>query len=471
MLVRSLVALYGGPDHRYLNFYGPPRTLRTVPFYRVLQDESLRENFQGKAVFVGLSEIALTERKDSFYTTYSRPDGVFLSGVEIAATAFANLLHNTPISPSSPLQALAVVSLWGVFIAAIGSLTMAPGGPLAIAVASVFYLFGAVWKFGLDGAWYPLVTPLFIQSPLAMIGAVVWNYLETNRERRNIRQALSHYVPDEVVDHLAANTADTRRDDRTLYGVCLFTDCEGYTSVSERISARELSDVMHEYFKAVFRPIKANGGRVMKLEGDGMLAVWQGPHDDPGIRRRACWAALGIAAAARRFNESLATFQLPTRIAVHAGEIFFGNIGTEEQYKYGVMGDTVNTAARMDGLNKRLGTEILVSREVIHDLDGFLAREAGLFVFKGKTQRICVHELLSRAEEASDTQRHACAIFAEAIAAFRSRSWPVAEEKFRRSAEFLQEDRLPGFYLKLLAGAKETRADEPFAGVIELEEK
>ena len=474
-LVKSLIGMYGGEDHRYLNYYGPPRTLRTVPLHQVLQAGELSGasaiDFKGKAVFVGLSEIALTEKKDSFYTTFSRSDGVFLSGAEIAATAFSNVLQKTPVIPVSAPILLAVIFLWGVLAATVGRLTSTLVGALAIAGASLVYLFAAVFKFQVDGTWYPVIVPLFIQSPLAFGGGVLWNYFETNKERRNIRKALSYYVPDEVVDHLAANIADMRRDDQTLYGVCLFTDCASYTTVSERMPPGELNEFMHQYFAAIFEPIKQNGGRVVTLEGDAMLAVWRGAQADARMREQACAAALGIARAVHRFNDLLENFKLPTRIAVHAGEIFFGNIGAEGHYTYGVMGDTVNTASRMDGLNKYLGTEILVSDEVIRDVKGFLTREAGTFLFKGKSQRIRVHELLSRADEAAEMQRNACTIFAEGLSAFRCHSWPQAKEKFEQSADLLHGDRLSGFYLDLFERYKNHPPREPWEGVVELEEK
>jgi len=475
-LVESLLSIYGGADHRYLNYYGPPRTLTTVPFYQVLRlgdasDGVSPIDFRGKVIFVGLSEIALTEKKDSFYTAFSRADGVFLSGAEIAATAFSNLLENNPVTPVSPLIFLMVVVLWGFLIAAIGRLTTTPTAAIAIAGASLIYLFAAVYEFQVDGTWYPVVMPLFVQTPLAFGGAILWNYFETNKERQNIRKALSYYVPDEVVDHLAANIVDIRRDDQTLYGVCLFTDCAGYTTVSERMPPHELNDFMHKYFAAIFEPIKQNAGRVVDLEGDAVLAVWRGAQADTAMREQACAAALGIARAVRRFNDSLENFKLPTRIAVHAGEIFFGNVGTPDHYKYGVMGDTVNTASRLDGLNKYLGTEILVSDEVIRDVEGFLTREAGTFLFKGKAQRIRVHELLSRADDAPEMQRSACAIFAEGLSAFRCRSWPQAREKFEQSAALLDGDPLSGFYLALFERYKSYPPKEPWEGVVELEEK
>lgn len=475
LLVESLIGLYGGADHRYLNYYGPPRSLRTLPFHQVLQSDEypggMPMSFKGKAVFVGLSEIALTERKDSFYTTFSRADGIFLSGVEIAATAFANLLQRTPVTPVSPVILLTFVVIWGFLVAAIGRVTSTAAAALGIAGVSLVFLFAAAFKFQADGTWYPVVTPLFIQSPLAFGVGVLWSHFETNKERRNIRKALSYYVPDDVVEHLAANIADIRREDQTFYGVCLYTDCADYTTVSERISAQELNDLMHRYFAAIFEPIRQHAGRVVGIKGDSVLAVWRGARADMRMREQACAAALGVSKAVRRFNDSSENVKLPTRIAVHTGEIFFGNIGAEDYYQFGVTGDTVNTASRMDGLNKHLGTEILVSDDVIHNIKGFLTREAGTFLFKGKTQRIRVHELLSRADEAIDTQRNACAIFAEGLSAFRCREWLQAREKFGESTKLLGEDRLSGFYLKLFERYQKHPPKEPWEGVVELEEK
>jgi adenylate cyclase len=167
----------------------------------------------------------------------------------------------------------------------------------------------------------------------------------------------------------------------------------------------------------------------------------------------------------------LENFKLPTRIAVHGGDIFFGNIGAEDHYQYGVMGDTVNTASRMDSLNKQLGTEILVSEELIRDVKGFSTREAGTFLLKGKAQPIRVYELLSRADEAADLQRAACTIFAEGLCAFKERAWPRAKEKFQQSADLLGGDRLSVFYLKLFDRYQSHPPKEPWEGVVELEEK
>jgi adenylate cyclase len=475
-LVKSLINMYGGADHRYLNYYGPPRSLRTVPFYQVLQSREISQgetpiDFKGKAVFVGLSETVLTERKDSFYTAFSRADGVFLSGAEIAATAFSNLLQNVPVTAVAPPIFLTVVFFWGLLVAVIGRMASTAMAALGIAAASSVYLIAAKYQFQADGTWYPIIIPLFIQSPLAFGGAVLLNYFETNRERQNIRKALSYYVPDEVVDHLVANIADMRRDGQTVYGVCLFTDCAGYTTVSETIGARQLSDFMHRYFEVIFEPIKQHAGLVVDLKGDAVVAVWRGAQADAALCRQACHAALEVANAVHRFNETLENFKLPTRISVHAGEIFLGNIGAADHYQYGVTGDTVNTASRMDGLNKYLGTEILVSDEVIHQVEGFMTREAGTFLLKGKAQPIRVYQLISRATDVAETQRKACVIFAEGLCAFKSRLWSQAKERFQKSGDLLRDDGLSRFYLGLCKRYEKQPPNETWKGFVELEEK
>ena len=110
---------------------------------------------------------------------------------------------------------------------------------------------------------------------------------------------------------------------------------------------------------------------------------------------------------------------MPTRVGVHSGQIFIGNIGAGDHYEYGPTGDTVNTASRMDGLNKYLGTEVLGSEEIVDGIDGLLKREVGKFMLKGKAEPMVVHELLGSLEDADDKRKKSCEIFAAALGAFR----------------------------------------------------
>jgi adenylate cyclase len=475
-LLKSLIKMYGGPNRRYINYYGPPRTIPTVPYYQALQrgqngsgDKQI--DFKGKAVFVGLSEKLLAERKDSFYTVFSQANGVFISGVEIAATAFSNLLEDSTVKPFSSRSYILTILLWGILIGVICRMSAVIVAASSVVALSLLYLGAAEYQFKASGTWYPIVVPLFLQTPLGFFSAVLWNYVETNRERKQIRKALAYYVPDEVVDQLAKNIVDIKQSGQMVYGACLFADVAGYTTLSEKMSPQQLSELMHKYFEATFEPVKKHGGLVVNLKGDSFLAIWKASRAEAGLRLQACLAALDVAKAVHRFNGSYENLHLPTRVGLHSGQIFLGNIGAGDHYEYGPTGDTVNTASRMDGLNKYLGTEVLVSEEVVDQLDGILTRQVGTFRLKGKAQPVVVHELLCRMEEANEKQKNASAAFAEALDAFKRQSWDEATAKFQQLTENNGEDGPAHFYVKLCEQYKKSPPEGPWEGVIPLEEK
>ena len=474
--VVAMVNLYTGADRQYLNFYGPPRSVTTVPYHQALQMDTDVSNsapfdLRGKAIFVGLSENLLAERQDSFHTVFSKTNGVFISGVEIAATAFLNLLTNTAVRPLRPGYQIATLLVWGLVVGIICRTLTPLSAAIGIFLCSATYLFGASVQFRANASWFPIVVPLFMQAPVGYVGALLWDYFEINNERKNIRQALAFYVPEEIVTQLARNVIDIRKEGQTVYGACLFADIAGYTPVSEALTPRQLSDLMHEYLEATFAPIHRRGGLVVGLKGDSILAIWKGRSDDLKFRSEACAAALEVADAVRRFNQSNQAVELPTRVSVHAGEIFLGNIGAGAHYEYGVTGDTVTTASRLDGLNKHLGTNVLVSAEVIRDLSEFLTREIGTFILKGKTQPVVAHELICRAADCADWQRAACAIFAEAREAFVQRHWENACVKFAQSDKLFNGDTVSRFYIKLCAHYRVEDPPESWRGTIAMDEK
>ncbi|HEX6437032.1 MAG TPA: adenylate/guanylate cyclase domain-containing protein [Candidatus Binatia bacterium] len=472
-LIRSLIELHGGSPSRYLNYYGPPRTITTIPFHRAIHlgdDPSGEElDLNGKVVFVGMSETLTSEREDSFYTVFSQANGVFLSGVEIAATAFSNLLANDHIKPVGSRDYFLTILVWGILVGLICRITSTLAAALWMVGLSVLFLLAAEYQFQSDGRWYPIVVPLILQSPMAYFGSVFWNLVETNKERQNVRKALGYYVPADMVDLIAKNRLDLRRGGQTVYGVCLLTDIAGYTSVSENLGPRELSELMHGYFEAVFEPIRKNGGLITDLKGDSILAIWKGTRPEAALGRQACTAALGIAHAVSQFNKS-SGWRLPTRIGIHAGSMFLGNIGAGDHYEYGPTGDTVNTASRLDNLNKMLGTGILVSEDAICGLDTFVIRKAGTFRLKGKTQPLVVYELLCQQGDAAEQQEKGCTAFLDALHAFGRQSWHEAEEKFHHCSDMWRTDGLSEFYIRRCQAYIKTPPLD-WDGVIPLEEK
>lgn len=473
--LKALLNIYGGDASRYINFYGPPGTITTIPYHQALQigtESGPAVDVKGKAVFVGLSEVLLAERKDSFFTVFSEGNGVFIGGVEIAASAFLNILDDTTIVPISVPAHMGLLLGWGLLVGVLCRLL-----PISLAAGSVFgiaglYLVIAAYQFESSQQWYPLVLPLLVQLPIGFGGAVLWNYVESDRERKNIRKAFGLYLPNDVVDQLAKDMANIKGTTQVVYGTCLFTDAGDYTALSEKMTPKELSDFLGRYFEALFQPVRKHGGLIVDLKGDSILAIWKAPHDDPALRKKACLAALEMSESVARFNQSVAPYSLPTRIGLHAGEFTIGAVGAVDHYEYRPTGDVVNTASRVEGFNKYVGTQIAVSDEVIQGLDGLLSRQLGMFRLKGKGKPLGLHELVNRSEQVEQTQRETCAIFAEGLAAFRNRSWDQARAAFQQCIDLTDKDGPSQFYLPLCDQYLKTPpSEESWDAVVTLEKK
>jgi len=365
---------------------------------------------------------------------------------------------------------IVILFLWGVTVGIICRFFRAVIGTLLAIGLGVLYLVFAEHQFKTAGIWYPTILPLFVQIPLAIFGAIVWKYVDSVKERQNIKEAFRHYLPEDVVDQVTKNITAVGLSHKMVYGICLSTDAEQYTSLSETMTPENLGRFMNKYYELIFNPIRQHGGIVSDIRGDSILALWVASRPEATLRYRACLAALDIAAAIYQLKQDSQTVQLPTRIGLHSGNILLGNVGAMDHYEYRPVGDIVNTASRMEGLNKYLGTRILVSEEVVNQLGGLLARKLGEFLLAGKTKPVVVHELVCQKGECSEKMRNICDIFAEALDAFRKQSWDDAIEKFLSCIK-AGDDGPSRFYIGLCEHYKNNSPGESWDGIIRMAKK
>ena len=476
-MIDALIGMYRTSSHsQYLNFYGPARTITTIPYYRVLQmnDKSSggiqSSDIKGKAVFVGLSQLSPVDQKESFFTVYSR-HGLDISGIEIVATAFANLLENMPVKPVDFRLYLVIIFFWGILLGFICKRFSTPVSSCGMIVLMTLYTIFAVYNFKHNGIWYPVISTVFFQPVAAFFGGLLWNYADVKQERQNIRKALGFYLPDDVADGLTKGVENIHSTHQIVFGICLSTDAEQYSSLAEVLPPKELGVFMNKYYETIFKPIKQHGGIVSDVIGDSALAIWVSSHPEVVLKQKACLAALDISKAIEMFNRESVSFRLPTRIGLHSGNILLGNIGAIDHYEYRPVGDIVNTATRIEGLNKQIGTRILVTREVIGHLEGFLAREIGEFKLAGKMKPVVIHELLCRLEESDERQVKAYAVFGMALDAFRRQLWDDAIKGFHETAELLGGDSPSDFYIKLCSYNREHQPEGLWDAIIHMEKK
>ena len=180
----ALASMYRDDASQYLNFYGPPQTINTIPAYKLIQAReyvSIGDDFRDKAVFIGVSDKKPFKAGDTYYTVFSQADGLDLSGVEIAATAFGNLLERRTIKPPSVWMCFFIIGLFGACFAVICIMLEPMISLLVILILAVIYLIVAYKLFSSYSLWYPIIIPLTIQAPVAFILAIMWNNINARK--------------------------------------------------------------------------------------------------------------------------------------------------------------------------------------------------------------------------------------------------------------------------------------------------
>lgn len=408
---KGLLSALASPNSRHLNFYGPPWTIRTLHYDRAL--EMLRRGdkasgdatfWKDRAVFVGLSSPVQWQQADEFITPFSDADtGLDISGIEILATAYANLLNRSTLNPLSPAASLGLLAAWGLLIGMSASLVPPLWSASGISALSALYYAVASALFATQHHWLPVISPILVQGGVALIGGLMLHYYRANRDRQRIRELFGYYLPDVVVDRLVRQGFHPREDRETVFGVCLYSDAEAYSTLSERLSPADLASYMDAYYEVIFEPVRRRGGTVSDVVGDAMMAIWAAREDDREIRIQACLAALEIQQTLSLHGAGTEIPLLNTRFGIHCGAMTLAHVGAQDHFEYRAVGDIVNTASRLEELNKKLGTTIVVSTDVVAGIEPAAVRPLGNTSLPGKRSPIEVVELTGWRDDASTT--------------------------------------------------------------------
>ena len=442
-----------GSNSLYLNHYGSAGAITTVPFYQALVSDIINPGlFYNKIILIGYSEDIEPEKSQGIYTVFSSNSGQITSPIEIAATAVSNLVHHNWIDPFQFQDQFLLVLGWGILLSIVCRFF-----PYKLAISlnvllSLGYVSLAYIRFTNTYSWMPVFIPLIVQMPIVLIIASVSCYRKRKQDHQNMHKAFSRYVPDNVVKNVAyqPDINAMSRYGELMQGICMATDADQYTTLSETMNPQRLNDLMNTYYGVMFPQVTEQQGIISDVIGDAMLAIWAKPEITTQTRENVCHSALNIKQAVIEFNDSQA-INLPTRLGLHLGEIRLGNVGAADHYEYRAIGDTVNTATRIEGLNKILGTQILVSAEVINGLSGFLTREMGLFILKGKTQPVHIYELIC--ETTNQLNPHfssAISEFSTALKLFQQQQWTEALEAWLNIEHKYPGDKPTLFYIHYL---------------------
>lgn len=456
-LIKALLNIYSGEQKRYLNFYGPPRSIQTISYYDALQEKSI--DFKNKIVFVGFSAANQSEQdigRDDYHTVFSNPDGLNISGVEIIATAFANLYENKSIHFFHFSANWIILFAFGFTVS---MMFLVPDrrlsldgivftGALSIFV-TVIYLFGAYYVFSKLAVWLPVVIPI-LQLILAFVIVQVLKLLDSaseNSKLENQVSALQKIFGSTFPNMALEKIIGKEKNEQGIYGCCLNTDIEGYSSLAEPMGPRALRQLIDQYRNVLKEPIHKHQGHIVDMIGDSMLALWIVNPNDPQSRINACQASLDVALAIEQFNLSRPEGipNLPTRFGLHFGELSL----SRDQGSYSIAGDVVNATNRIQESNKKFGTRILVSNEVIDGLEDFLIRPLGDSYLRGRVKPVILFELMAHRNSATVAQKWLCEIFCEAFAHYQTRNWSVARRYFSEILKEYNNDGPANYFVKM----------------------
>lgn len=429
-LPETLQRLYGAPDYAYLNWFGPPRTVATVEFpaalARLAEAPGCTEPFAGKAVFVGMSELSPVEQKDrdTFDTPFTTEAGSRLSGVELAATAFANLLEGDAVQRIAPGWQLVLLSAWGGVVA-LPWAALAPPAAAGISLgAAVGYGWLVLWMFSAQALWLPWVIPA-LQLLAAAGGGVALQRQQLQRRLASLRGSLADWLPDDVVAEIVADPAIRRRVTGLVHGTCMAVRAHGEPLGSEFSDPVAVGESLIEILRTAEQIVGRHRGVAAERTRHGRLAVWVAAGPDSELRRSACLAGLALLEPGPDVKTgSLSPTPLSLRIGLHTGRIAVESLEAGGGAPRRSFGPIVDVAEHIEALNETLGTVVLASAETLLGIGGLQLRPLGKFAFPGLLHPLDIAEIRGPRGGCDDAEQGwLCDRFADALETYRRGDW------------------------------------------------
>jgi adenylate cyclase len=450
-----------------VNYHGPARTYPYISFADAAEKKFAPGTFKDKIVLVGASATGIADLRATPF------GGIDFPGVEIHANLIDNVLNQKFLTHGAPqaLTDIEFIFLFGIplglWLAIVQPRWMAFGLALLIPFTAIVY-----WAF-LHGWWINFIMPsLFTLVPNVSLVAL-YRVLIEEQEKRKVRSAFQQYLSPEVIRRVLSDPGSVtpRKTEITV----LFSDVRGFTSISESLDAQDLARLLNNYLTEMTRVIFRYQGTLDKYIGDAVMAIWGAPFTEPKHAERCCKAALAMVARLAELQKKWVAEGLPAMeigIGINTGIASVGNMGSSLRYGYTAMGDNVNLASRLEGLNKVYGTTILISESTCIDIADprMIVREIDFIRVVGKSLPVTIFEILSE-QAASNNGKELVEVFGRGREAYKARDWRAAKSAFE---EVLQRWPKDGPGRVFLDRCNEYLAEGPGAdwdGVYEMKHK
>lgn len=449
-------------------YRGPRGSFKYISLVDVVNERVDISELRGKIALVGTTAPGLQDIRVA-------PVDAVYPGVEAHANLIAGMLDGTIKRRPAYAEGaqFMVVMIIGVALAillpflGIGKATTVTFVVLAAAIAMNF------WLYQHENFVLPIatnVTMIFIVFGFNTI----WGYFSEARGKRQITGFFGQYVPPEIVAQMSKDPDNVSFEPDSRECTVLFTDVRGFTTISEGLDPKALSELMNEFLTPLTEIIYKHHGTIDKYMGDCIMAFWGAPLPNPAHALAGVTAGLEMH---RVLNELQPKFkaknwpEIKIGVGLNTGRMSVGNMGSKIRLAYTVMGDAVNLASRLEGITKEYGADIIVGEETMKAVPEMIFRELDRVRVKGKENAVTIYQPIGpRSEVGQDTIKR-LELFDEALKTYRRQDWDAAEAQFRQLAEASPENKLYDLFLKRIPVLREKNPGADWDGAFTFESK
>jgi adenylate cyclase len=439
----------------FIPYRGKRGSFKYISLADVYFDKVPKDALRGKIALIGTTAPGLLDLR-------STPVGSVFPGVEIHANMIAAMLDNDFKQKPAYMTGAEVILL---LIGGIGLSMLVPLlSPLKATLVSLLAtmliagLNVIVWTKG--GMILPLASSLLMIAALFAFN-MSWGYFVESRSKRQFTELFGQYVPPELVDKMAADPQKYSMEGKSEQLTVLFSDIVGFTSISESLEPKELSQFINDYLTAMSLVIRNNRGTLDKYIGDAIMAFWGAPVEDPEHARQGVISAMAMQTELDKLRAQMLARGWPDiriGIGVNTGQMRVGDMGSKLRKAYTVMGDAVNLGSRLEGLTRVYGVGIIVgpsTKQVVKDV---VFRELDRVKVKGKDEPVDIFEPVGIEGQVDKKVIDEIKLWHKALRAYRAQQWDEAEMDLFNLQRMSPDSKLYQLYFERI---KQCRVDPP----------
>jgi adenylate cyclase len=445
----------------YVPYRGLAGSFPYVPAYQVLDRTADPAVLKDRIVLLGTSAPGLLDLR-------STPVQNVYPGVEVHANIISGVLDQSIKHKPAWVTGYEFVILILVAVAVTLMLTYLP--PALAALSSLAVLLAVI--AGTMLAWnnhliLPLASPVLLVILLFTLHMTYGFFIES-RGKRQLAHMFGQYIPPELVDEMSQSGTEFSLEGESREMTVLFSDVRGFTTISEGLDPRQLTQLMNALLTPMTRVIHKNRGTIDKYMGDAIMAFWGAPMNDPQHAHHALYAAFDMMKELKIMQDEFKAKGWPAvniGIGLNTGVMNVGNMGSEFRVAYTVLGDAVNLGSRLEGLTKAYGVNIIVSESTRAAVPEFVFRELDLVRVKGKNEPVAIFEPIGHKNDVAKDVISELARYKQALLAFRNQSWDKAEMEFFSLSRSYPSCLLYQEYMNRITNYRENQPGDDWDGV------